>query len=82
MDVILKILQRLHRMRHKPDLHSFKADIKGGVVYVEAQEEGLYMELFIYDAEGKETREHWTGSIVEGTKKLKDLGLALETIET
>lgn len=79
---ILKILQRLHRMRHKPDLHSFKAKIKDGVAYVEAEEDGIFIECFTYDDEGNETRERWVGPIPEAVRELHERGLELKSVET
>lgn len=79
---ILKLLQKIHRMRHKPDLHSFKAKIQDGVVYVEAEEDAIFMEIFIYDAEGHENRERWVGAITEAATKLERLEIDPATVET
>lgn len=79
---ILKLLQKLHRMRHKPDLHSFKAKIKAGVVYVEAEEDAIFIAAFTYDAAGKETRTRWAIPIEVAADKLEKLGIDLATVET
>lgn len=81
-DNILKLLQKLHKMRHKPDLHSFKAKIKSGVVFVEAEEDAIFMEIFIYDADGHENRERWVGAITEAATKLERLEIDPATVET
>lgn len=81
-DAILKLLQRLHRMRHKPDLHSFKAKIKDGVVFVEAQWDGFSVDFFTYDDAGNETREHWVGSTAKTARELERRGLDLDSVET
>lgn len=81
-DAILKLLQKLHRMRHKPDLHSFKAKMKDGLAYVEAQWDGFYVVFFTYDAEGNEIRESWTGSTAATARELERRGLDLATVET
>lgn len=81
-DAILKLLQRFHRMRHKPDLHSFKALIKNGVVFVEAQWDGFSVDFFTYDDAGNETREHWAGSTAKTAHELERRGLDLDSVET
>lgn len=81
-DVILKRMQKLHRMRHKPDLHSFKANIKNGLAYVEAQWDGIFIEFFTYDAEGNEKRERWVGSVKSAARELEMRGLDLASVET
>ena len=79
---ILKLLQKLHRMRNKPDLHSFKAKIKDGVVYVEAEIDAIFIEAFTYDAAGKETRTRWAIPIEAAAGVLERMGLDPATVET
>lgn len=81
-EVILKRLQKLHRMRHKPDLHSFKAKIKNGVVYVESEEDAIFMEFFTYDDAGNETRARWVGSVAGAARELESRGIDLASVET
>lgn len=81
-EAITKLLQKLHRKRHTPDLHSFKAKIAAGVVYVEAEEDGIFMELFTYDADGNETRERMVASVYLAARELERRGLDLATVET
>lgn len=81
-NAILELLEKIHRMRHKPDLHSFKAKIKAGVVYVEAEESVIFMEFFTYDDKGNETRRRFTGSIPEAASELEKQEIDLATVET
>lgn len=81
-ETITKLLQKLHRMRHKPDLHSFKAKITAGVVYVEAEEDAIFIEAFIYDEEGRELREYGCYPLGEAAHRLACLGIDLASVET
>lgn len=81
-NAILKLLRKLHRNRHKPDLHSFKAKIYNGVVYVEAEWSGIFIEFFTCDGEGKETRESWAGTIEAAARELDRRCLDMATVET
>ena len=79
----LALLKRLNRYRHTPDLHSFKAKINGGVVFVECSaENAFYIVAFVYDQDGRETRKFWDVTTEEAAKVLDALGLDLESVET
>lgn len=75
---VLKFLQRLTRNAHKPDLHSFKAHIRDGVVFVEARHD----EIIISERMDGDSRFCWRGSVVEAAKRLEQMGLDLDSIET
>lgn len=79
---ILNYLQRLNRRRHMPDLHSFKAKVKDGIVYGEARWEDVSLVFFLYDAAGNETRVHWSGTITAAARELESRGLDLASVET
>lgn len=81
-ETITKLLKKLHQRRHKPDLHSFKAKIAAGVVFVEAEEDAIFIEAFIYDEEGRELRERWCDRLDVAARRLECLGLDLATVET
>ena len=78
---IIKMLEKIYRMRHKPDLHSFKAKTRDGIVYVEAEEEGIFVESITYDAEGKERRERWVRPIAVTAIELEVMGIDLTSVE-
>ena len=48
-DRIFKLLLRCLRDRHKPDLHTFWINLNNGKAYVEAQEQGIYIERHTVD---------------------------------
>lgn len=79
---ILNLLERLLRRRHIPDLHSFKAKIKNGVVFVDAQWDGFHIDFITYDGAGNETRESWVGSAFLAARELESRGLDLTSVET
>lgn len=81
-NAILNYLQRLNRRRHKPDLHSFKAKIKDGIVYGEARWDDFSLDFFLYDGAGNETRVHWSGAITAAARELESRGLNLASVET
>lgn len=79
----LALLKKLNKYRYIPDLHSFKAKINGGVVFVECTgENAFYMEAFIYDNDGNETRKFWDVTTEEAAKELETLGLVIDSVET
>ena len=81
-DKIFKILQGLKKQMHIPDLHSFKAKIKNGVAFVEyTMNDEIYIEYFIYDAQGNEKRYQWAGTLIAAANKLEALQIELETID-
>lgn len=79
----IALLKRLNKYRYTPDLHSFKAKINGGVVFVECTgENAFYIEAFVYDKDGNETRNFWDATTEEAAKELERLGLDLDSVET
>lgn len=82
-DAILKLLQRCRRQWHKPDLHSFKAKINDGVVFVECDRDYVDIDAVVYE-KGGEIRHSWrTGSALrDAVKILEQLGIDLATVET
>ena len=75
-DKIFKLLQKLEKNLHKPDLHSFKGQIKDGSVFVEARRG----EVFIDDERGG-NRTSWAGTYIAAANRLEMLGLDLDTVE-
>ena len=73
---IFKLIRQLERNVNVPDLHSFKADIKDGIVFVEARVDGIYISHHI---EGKETK--WVGYAIAAANRLEMLGLDLSTVD-
>lgn len=82
-EAILKLLQRCHRQWHTPDLHSFKARIKDGVVFVECDLDHVQIDAFIYDG-AKDVRHSWrTGTALsDAVEILATLGIDMATVET
>lgn len=80
---ILNLLKYCHRRRHTPDLHSFRAKINGGLVFVECSGAGNCVDIYIftYDATGQETRTYWTGGLQEAAAGLEKLGMDPATVE-
>lgn len=80
----INLLQRCRRQWYKPDLHSFKAKIKDGVVFVECDPEGVNIDAIFYDKMGNETRESWrTGrALYDAAEILARLEIDLMTVET
>lgn len=82
-DAILKLLQRCRRQWYKPDLHSFKAKIKDGVVFVECDLSGVDIYAIRYE-NGEEVRRCWrTGTnLYDAAEILAQLSIDLATVET
>lgn len=82
-EAILKLLQRCRRQWHKPDLHSFKAKIKGGVVFVECDPSGVNIDAITYDTKGNEVREGWRtgGALRDAVEILERLEIDLASVE-
>ena len=82
-DKILKLLQRCRRQWYKPDLHSFRARIKDGVVFVDCDTSGVNIDAIIYDTKGTEIHKRWrTGTaLADAVEVLEKLGLDLDTVE-
>lgn len=79
---IFKMLQDFNKRAHIPDLHSFKAKIKGGIVFVECRGFEVYVKSFVYDQENNETRKQWAGTTIAAANLLESLGIDLTTVET
>lgn len=81
-DKILKLLQKCNRHRYIPDLHSFKAKIENGVVFVECSGYDAFTIWSItYDKNGEEKRSLWSGPTIEAGSKLELLKIDLNTVE-
>ena len=76
-DKIFKLLQTLERNINKPDLHSFKARIKNGVVFVEARRG----EVYISEMRADTTHVGWAGTYMAAANRLEMLGLDLDSVE-
>ena len=83
-DAILSLLQRCRRQWYKPDLHSFKARVTNGVVFVECDTDGVDIHAIYYNEKGEEIRESWrTGrALRDAVDILYKLGIELDTVET
>jgi hypothetical protein len=81
---ILNLLQRCRRQWYKPDLHSFKARIKDGVVFVDCDQDGVNIDAITYDKKGNEIHESWrTGrALCDAVEILAQLEIDLVTVET
>ena len=75
-DRIFKLIQKLERNVNVPDLHSFKANIKDGIVFVDARIDGIYIEHHIED---KKTQ--WVGYAIAAANRLVMLELDLDTVD-
>ena len=58
-EAIIQLLQRCRRQWYIPDLHSFRASIKDGVVFVECDIDGVDIDAITYDKKGNEIRNSW-----------------------
>lgn len=80
-NTILELLKRCRRQWHKPDLHSFKAAIKDGVVFVEVDTDCVHIDA-IRSFGLQEVRNHWRTEedLNKAAEILEQLGLDLETV--
>ncbi len=76
-DRIFKLLQQFERNVHKPDLHSFKAKIKNGIVFVDARQGEVYISEMRHDT----TQVGWTGTYIAAANRLEMLELDLDSID-
>lgn len=81
-DALLKLLQRCRRQWYKPDLHSFRAQIKDGVVFVECDWDGVDIDAFTYDKKGNEHRNFWRlgTALNDAIDVLEKLEINLDTV--
>lgn len=77
-DEIFKLLQKCNRNSNK-SLHSFRADIQGGTVYVECRGFEVYIESRIYGEQEKVYR--WAGNTVAAANRLAMLNIDLLSLE-
>lgn len=81
-DRIFKFLQKCDRNHHVPDLHSFKAKINNGFVWVECHGYEVYIESQIFDERSDVCkREEWCGTTVAAANRLEKLGIEFDSIE-
>ena len=78
---VFKFLQKCCRRHNVHDLHSFQANVKNGVVFVDCGEHKIFVESFIYDDSGNETRSEFAGAIIEVANHLEMLGIDFDSIE-
>lgn len=78
---LFKFMQRCNRMWSTPDLHSFKANIKNGYVWVECRGYETYVESHTYDADGNEQITRFVGTTVAATNRLEMLGIEFDSID-
>ncbi len=75
-DKIFKLLQRLERNVHKTDLDNFVANIRDGVVFVEARQG----EVYIGEHRSDNTHVGWVGTYIAAANRLEMLGLDLDSV--
>lgn len=80
-DKIFKLLQKLGRNLHYPDIHSFKANTKDGVVFAEAREGEVYIRHIPNNAETASEYTDWAGTYIAAANRLEMLGLDLNSVE-
>ena len=80
-DKVFKLLEKMNRQSYKKDLHSFKAKIKNGIVWVECRGYETFMETYIYDEKGNETRKQWCGTTVAAANRLEMFEIDFDSIE-
>ena len=78
---IFKFLKRCNRQHATPDLHSFKANIKNGVAFVDCRGYETFIESITCNESGDETREQFTGTAAEVAERLYELQIDLNSIE-
>ena len=80
-DKVFKLLTKMNRQPLKKDLHTFKAKIKNGVVWVECRGYEIFIETYLYDEKGNETRTQWAGTTIAAANRLELLEIDFDTIE-
>lgn len=80
-DRIFKILMKLNKNRHKPDLHSFTAKTNDGMVYVDCREDGVFAEHIYYDEKGDEKKWQFWGTPIAVANGLDRLQIDFDTID-
>lgn len=75
-DRIFRLVQQIERNVNKPDLHSFTAKIKNGVVWVEARAGEIYISEMRCDT----THIGWAGNAIAAANRLEALGIDLESV--
>lgn len=78
---IYKLLLKLNRNAKNSDLHSFQANIKNGVVWVECRGYEVFIETITYDKDGNEMRTQWAGNVMAGSNRLEKFGIDISSIE-
>lgn len=76
-DKIFKLMQSLERNLNKPDLHSFRAEVKNGIVFVE----GRPGEVFINYTDNDNEQTNWVGTYMAITNWLEINELDLSTVD-
>lgn len=79
-DRIFNILRQFNNRAHIPDLHSFTAKIKNGVVFVECRGYEVMVESRTYGENGKEKVSTWCGTTIAAANRLEMMRLETDTI--
>ena len=77
---LLQFIKRCGRTK-KPDLHSFKIELKHGVAFVDCQDGAAVIDMFISDDKGNETHSIQSGSFLYAAEILLHHGAKIETID-
>lgn len=80
-DSIFVILTKLQISHHRKELHSFRATIKDGFVYVECRGYEVYVETHTTGTDGEERTTQFCGTTVAAANRLEMLGINMATIE-
>lgn len=80
-DKIFKFLQKCNRQHATPDLHSFKANIKNGVVFVDCRGYETFIESITCDTDGNEISQRFVGTTIAAANRLEMLQMDFNSID-
>lgn len=80
-DKIFKFLQKCNLQHATPDLHSFKANIKNGVVFVDCRGYETFIESITYDTDGNEISQRFVGTTIAAANRLEMLQMDFNSID-
>ena len=80
-DKLFKFLLECNRRCNIPDLNSFVANIKDGMVYVECRGYETYIESRTYNENQNEHKTKWAGTTIAAANRLEMLGMDFNSIE-
>lgn len=78
---LFKFILRANKNANKPDLHSFRANITNGYVWVDCRGYETYVESHTYDLFGNEKISRFVGTAVAATNRLEQLGIDFDSID-